>query len=463
MRNEALAQHVKGKIRVVIVGAGFGGLYAAKSLARNASLSVTLVDKRNYHLFQPLLYQVATGMLSPGDIASPIRHILRYHKNVRVIQASVTDIAPDERKVFWAGGELEYDILIAACGVKHSYFGNDHWRDVAPGLKTVEHALEMRQRIFSAFEAAEVSADPAERRKGMCFLVVGAGPTGVELAGAVGELAHRTLPEEFRHIDTRNARVILAEGADQILPSYPEDLSRAALRALKELGVEVRTGTLVTEIEHGRARLEGPDGAEEIAAGTVLWAAGVQTSRFGQTLAERTGSKRDRAGKIHVNLDLSLPSHPEIFVIGDLAHLEDGKAGALPGVAQVALQQGRYMARVLAARQRGVDCAPFRYKNKGSMAVIGRNRAIADLGWLHLRGTPAWYLWAVVHIMALVGFGNRLLVMTRWAWSYVTRQSGVRLITSIPQARTEQTERAHHPNSRPSRESQAGPRDRDTD
>ena len=458
MQNGASARETNGKTRVVIVGAGFGGLYAAKSLARNPSLSITVIDKRNYHLFQPLLYQVATGMLSPGDIASPIRHILRHHKNVRVIQASVTDVDPDRRKLFWPNGEIEYDILIAASGVKHSYFGNDRWRDVAPGLKTVEHALEMRQRIFSAFEAAEVATDPAEQSKGMCFLVVGAGPTGVELAGAVGELAHRTLPEEFRHIDTRKARIVLAEGADQILPSYPEDLSRAALRALDELGVEVRTATLVTEIEPGRAKLQGPDGAEEITAGTILWAAGVQASRFGQALAKRTGAKLDRAGKVHVNPDLSLPDHPEIFVIGDLAHLEDAEGNALPGVAQVALQQGRYVARLLAAGRQRDNNPPFRYKNKGSMAVIGRNRAIADLGWLHMRGALAWYLWAAVHIMALIGFGNRLLVMTRWAWGYVTRQSGVRLITSIPQARTAQTERAHHPDNRPAGGSDLEPR-----
>lgn len=438
MTNPSSSQHV------VIVGAGFAGLYAAQALSEDQHFKITLIDKRNYHLFQPLLYQVATGMLSPGDIASPIRHILKNRPNVQVLQGSVTEVHPQRKCILFTGGEITYDILIAATGVKHSYFGHDEWRERAPGLKTVEHALEMRQRIFSAFEAAEVETDPDKRNALMTFVVVGGGPTGVELAGALGELAHHSLRGEYRAIDSKDARIILAEGAPQILPSYPPDLAKDARRSLEKLGVEVRTNTLVQVVEEDRVQLKTEQGEIELKAGTILWAAGVQASRFGQTLAKHTQAQQDRAGKLIVNPDLSLPGYPEIFVVGDLANYAHQCGKPLPGVAQTAIQEGRYVAALLKARQQGTSLPSFHYHDKGSLAVIGRNAAVAQIGSIHLKGILAWYIWAVVHIMALIGFGNRLLVMTRWAWSYVTRQSGVRLITSIPEARTEQAGRAHH-------------------
>ncbi|MGB3133423.1 MAG: NAD(P)/FAD-dependent oxidoreductase [Candidatus Macondimonas sp.] len=430
---------------IVIVGAGFGGLYAAKALSQDPAFRVTVIDKRNYHLFQPLLYQVATGKLAPSDIATPIRHVLRGRPNVRVVQGAAVDLDPVARKVILNGGaEIGYDILLAATGVKHSYFGNDAWREDAPGLKTVEHALEMRQRIFSAFEAAELSQDPAEQARLMTFVVVGGGPTGVELAGAIGELAQHTLKDEFRHIDTRRTRIVLAEGAPQVLSSYPADLAAAAERSLKKLGVEVLTRTLVTHIDAEGARLKMPDGTEQVVeASTVLWAAGVRASRFGQALANRVQCTLDRAGKVEVNADLSLPAHPEIFVIGDLAHYAPDGAAALPGVAPVAMQQGAYVARLLKARQRGRSLGPFRYRNQGSMAVIGRHAAVGDLRFMHVTGITAWYLWVLVHMMGLIEFGNRVVVMTRWAWNYLTRNSGSRLITSVPEARTGHADRAH--------------------
>ena len=441
------ASQDQGKHHVVIVGGGFAGLYAAKVLSRDDSVRVTVIDKRNYHLFQPLLYQVATGTLSPGDIATPIRHILRGRRNVRVLQAAAQDVDPAARRIeFQGGGHIEYDTLIAATGVKHSYFGHDEWREDAPGLKTVEHALEMRQRIFSAFEAAEMEPGPARRRAYMTFVIVGGGPTGVELAGALGELAQSVLPAEFQNIDTRQTRIVLAEGLPAILSSYPPDLRTAAQEQLERLGVEVRTGTLVTALGNGEVTLSRKDAEDEtLRAQTVLWAAGVQASRFGKALAQRTEATQERAGKLRVAADLSLPHHPNIFVIGDLGHCEPAPGEVVPGVAQGAIQQGEYVARLLQARLGGrAEPAPFRYRDKGSMAVIGRHAAVADLKRLHMKGSLAWYLWLFVHIRALVAFGNRLLVLTRWGWSYTTRQSGVRLITSVPEARTEPVERAHH-------------------
>ncbi len=430
---------------VVIVGAGFGGLYAAKALSQDPAFKITVIDKRNYHLFQPLLYQVATGKLAPSDIATPIRHVLRRRPNVRVVQGAAVDLDPVARKVILNGGTtIGYDILIAATGVKHSYFGNDAWREDAPGLKTVEHALEIRQRIFSAFEAAELSEDAHEQARLTTFVVVGAGPTGVELAGAIGELAQHTLKNEFQNIDTRRTRIVLAEGAGQVLPSYPADLAAAAEAALKKLGVEVMTQTLVIHIDEGGVRLKRPDGREEtVEARTVLWAAGVQASRFGQALANRVQCTLDRAGKVEVNADLSLPEHPEIFVIGDLSLYKPEGGAALPGVAPVALQQGEYVARLLKAQRQGRSLPGFRYRNQGSMAVIGRHAAVGDLRFFHVKGVFAWYLWVLVHMMGLIEFGNRLVVMTRWAWNYLTRNSGSRLITSVPEARTGHADRAH--------------------
>ncbi|HYW92335.1 MAG TPA: NAD(P)/FAD-dependent oxidoreductase [Gammaproteobacteria bacterium] len=436
-RQQPVEQH-----HVVIVGAGFGGLYAARRLARDPDLRITVIDKRNYHLFQPLLYQVATGSLSPGEIATPIRSILRDRNNVRVIHATVTDLDPAARRVLFKGGETVYDTLIAATGVKHSYFGNDRWRTRAPGLKTVEHALEIRQRIFSAFEAAELEPDPHERRALLSFVVVGGGPTGVELAGALGELAHHTLVRDFHNIDTRGARIVLVEGAAQVLPSYPADLAAAATRSLRRLGVEVLSDTLVTDIREERVLLRHAGEERAMTAATVLWAAGVQASSFGRVLAERTGARLDRGGKVVVNADLSLPGYPGIFVIGDLAHFEhDGPA--LPGVAPVAVQQGRYVARLLERRRHGRRTVPFRYVDKGSMAVIGRHAAVAHIGPVHLRGFVAWLAWVVVHVTYLIEFGNKLRVMVQWAWTYFTRKRGVRLITSVPEAATEQARRMH--------------------
>ncbi|HYW05192.1 MAG TPA: NAD(P)/FAD-dependent oxidoreductase [Gammaproteobacteria bacterium] len=427
---------------VVIVGAGFGGLYAARRLARDPGFRVTIIDKRNYHLFQPLLYQVATGSLSPGEIAAPIRSILRDRDNVRVIHATVTDLDPAGRRVIFKGGEARYDTLIAATGVKHSYFGNDRWRGRAPGLKTVEHALEIRQRIFSAFEAAELEPDPERRRTLLSFVVVGGGPTGVELAGALGELAHHTLVRDFRYIDTREARIVLVEGAAQVLPSYPPDLAAAAGGSLGRLGVEVLADTLVTDIGEDRVVLRHAGEERGMSAATVLWAAGVQASSFGRVLAERTGARLDQGGKVVVDADLSVPGCPGIFVIGDLAHYEhDGPA--LPGVAPVAVQQGRYVAGMLRRRRHGRRTRPFRYVDKGSMAVIGRNAAVAHIGPVHLHGFVAWLTWVVVHVAYLVEFGNKLRVMVQWAWSYFTRKRGVRLITSVPEASTEQARRMH--------------------
>ena len=431
-----MSKHSAEQTRVVIVGGGFGGLYAAQRLSRDRHYQVTVIDKRNYHLFQPLLYQVATGTLSPGDIATPIRAVLRGRRNVQVLQATVRDLDPEARKVFYDGGEAGYDILIVASGVKHHYFGNEQWREHAPGLKTVEHALEMRQRIFSAFEEAELETDTARRDALLNFIVVGGGPTGVELAGAIGELAHHTLHRDFRSFDPRQARVQLIEGAAHILPTYPEDLSRAARHALEKLGVDVHTQTLVTAIDGEQITLRSGEQEQQQRAATVLWAAGVRASRFGQALARRVDAQLDNGGKVIVNEDLSLPAHPEIFVIGDLAHYEHGGKPPLPGVAPVAIQQGRYVARLLQRRRRNKTMRPFKYFDKGSMAVIGRNAAVADIGPLHLKGFPAWITWVFVHVMYLIEFDNKLLVMTQWAWNYFTRKRGVRLITSVPVART---------------------------
>ena len=429
--------------RVVIIGGGFGGLYAARQLSRDPHYQVTVIDKRNYHLFQPLLYQVATGTLSPGDIATPIRSVLSGRPNAQVLQATAQDLDPQARKVFFNGGEISYDILIVASGVKHHYFGNDQWRKDAPGLKTVEHALEMRQRIFSAFEHAELEADPEHRRTLLNFVVVGAGPTGVELAGAIGELAQHTLKRDFRNFDPRDARVQLIEGAGKVLPTYPDDLSAAARKSLERLGVEVMTNTMVTSIDGEDITLRHGQDERHIRAGTVLWAAGVRASRFGQALAKRVDARLDNGGKVIVNEDLSLPQHPEIFVIGDLAHYEHGGKPPLPGVAPVAIQQGRYVARLLKRRRRDKQTGPFRYFDKGSMAVIGRNAAVADIGPVHLKGFPAWITWVLVHVMYLIEFDSKLLVMTQWGWNYFTRKRGVRLVTSVPETTTEQAGRMH--------------------
>jgi len=410
---------------VVILGGGFGGLAAAKRL-RKARVRVTLLDRRNHHLFQPLLYQVATAGLNPSDIAYPIRSILKKQKNARVLLAEATAIDTANRRVVLDAGFVEYDYLIVATGATHSYFGQD-WAKVAPGLKSVEDATEIRRRIFLAYEAAEREPDGAAQRAWLTFVVVGAGPTGVELAGALREIGLHTLASDFRRIDPRSVRVVLLEGQDRVLPPYPPKLSAAAERTLTARRVEVRTGSKVTEIDAGGVMVETTGGARErIEARTVLWAAGVAAS----PLARSLGVPLDRAGRVEVGPDLAIPGHPEIFVIGDLAHaIQDGKP--LPGVAQTAMQGGRYAADLIRAEAGGPPGPrrPFRYKDKGSMAAIGRSSAVVDIGRLETSGFFAWLFWWALHIILLIGFKNRFLVFFAWVWSWLTFQRGARLIT----------------------------------
>ncbi|MBP7964040.1 MAG: NAD(P)/FAD-dependent oxidoreductase [Caldilineaceae bacterium] len=414
---------------LVIIGGGFGGLYAAKALKR-APVRITLIDRRNFHLFQPLLYQVATGGLSPGNIAAPLRSIFRRQKNVRTLLGEVVDIDTRGRAVVLADGErVAYESLLVAAGVTHSYFGKDAWAEYAPGLKSVEDALEIRKRVLLAFEAAERETDPAARRAWLTFAVVGAGATGVELAGAIEELAKHTLRDNFRAIDPSQAKVLLLEGTDRVLPPYPADLSRKAQASLEKIGVEVRTGTLVTGVDgQGITVVQG--GVQEvIACRTVLWSAGVKASGLSKVLQDATGVELDRAGRVMVGPDLSVPGHPEIFVAGDMAHVVDKAGNLLPGVAPVAMQAGRYVAKVITGRLTGQAVAPFRYGDKGSMATIGRAAAVADIGPLHFGGLLAWLAWIFVHLMYLVSFDNRVLVFVQWLWNYVTFNRGVRLIT----------------------------------
>ncbi len=405
---------------VVIVGGGFAGLYAARSLGR-APVRVTLLDRRNHHLFQPLLYQVATAALSPGDIASPIRWILRRQDNVEVLLADVQRVEPERHRVVLADGEVTYDYLILATGATHAYFGRDEWRPVAPGLKTLEDALEIRRRVLLAFEHAERQIDPAKRQTLLTFVVIGGGPTGVELAGALAEISRESLALNFRHFDPRSARIVLVEGAPALLGAFPESLRAAARRDLDRLGVDVRTGSIVTAVSTGRVEM----GAESIEAATILWAAGVAASPVGATLGVAT----DRAGRVLVEPDLTIPGHRDVFVVGDLASLKGPDGKPLPGVAQVAIQMGKHAAANIS---RAIDRQPyraFRYRDLGNMATIGRASAIADFGWLRLTGWFAWLAWLFVHIMNLIGFRNRVVVLIQWAWAYITYQRAIRLIT----------------------------------
>nr|RNJ65957.1 MAG: NAD(P)/FAD-dependent oxidoreductase [Leptolyngbya sp. IPPAS B-1204] len=415
--------------RIVIVGGGFGGLYAAKALGRSKQFEITLIDKRNFHLFQPLLYQVATGKLSPGDISSPLRAILSHYRNVRVLMDEVIDIDPERHHVSLQTGTLPYDTLIVATGVSHHYFGHDQWAEVAPGLKTVEDAIEMRRRIFRAFEAAETESDLAKRRAWLTFVVVGGGPTGVELAGALGELAHHALKHDFRSIDTRETQILLLEGVDRVLPTYPPKLSAVAAKSLAELGVTVQTQSLVTGITEDAVTVRRGEQTEIIPAKTVLWAAGVRASGMGQVLAERTGATLDRAGRVIVNPDLSVPGQPDIFVIGDLAHYAHQGNQPLPGVAPVAMQQGAYVAKLIRHRLQQRELPAFHYTDVGSLAVIGQNAAVVNLGWLKLSGFLAWLIWVFAHIYYLIEFDNKLIVMIQWFWNYFSRKGGSRLIT----------------------------------
>jgi NADH dehydrogenase len=414
--------------RVVILGGGFGGLYAAKAL-KKAPVQVTLLDRRNFHLFQPLLYQVATGSLSPGEIASPLRSVLRRQKNTRVLLGEATDLdAEGHSLILDDGANVEYDSLIVATGSADSYFGHDDWRRSAPGLKSIEEATEIRHKILYAFEAAERENDPEKRREWLTFVIVGAGPTGVELAGALAEIAHDTVRHDFRSIHPQDARIFLLEGGPRILPSYPEDLSAKAKASLIKLSVTPQTGVMVTDVDDGGVAVKSANGNKRIAARTIIWAAGVKPSPFAQVLEHRAGATRDKQGHVIVNSDCSLPGHPEIFVIGDLAHFEqDGKT--LPGVAQVAMQQGAYVAKLIGQRSHGRILPPFHYHDKGSLAVIGRAAAVAQIGSLHMSGLLAWLTWVFVHLMYLVEFSNRVLVFVQWGFLYLTFNRGARLIT----------------------------------
>jgi NADH dehydrogenase len=420
---------------VVIVGGGFGGLYAAKNLGRDPRAAVTLVDRRNFHLFQPLLYQVATGALSPGEIAQPLRAILRKQRDTTVLLGEAVGLDPERKEVILSdGGPIGYDTLVVATGARHAYFGHDEWEGFAPGLKTLEDAGEMRRRILIAFEAAEREADPVRRQEWMTFVVVGGGPTGVELAGALGEIANDTLRHDFRRIHPPDAAIHIIEAVDRVLPSYPASLSASAKRQLERLGVTVSTGTMVTAIdEHGVTVRQGEAEETRIPSRTVLWAAGVRASRFGRVVAEATGVEMDRVGRIPVGPDLTIPGHPEIFVIGDLAVVARPDGSAVPGVAPAAIQEGTYVAREIGRRLAGEPSKAFRYNAKGDVATIGRLSGVADIGWLgpfgRLSGFLAWAMWLGIHIVYLIGFANRIVVTIRWAWSFFTRGRSTRLIT----------------------------------
>jgi NADH dehydrogenase len=404
---------------VVILGGGFGGLSAARAL-RKAPVRVTLLDRRNHHLFQPLLYQVATAALNASDIAAPIRSVLRRQQNTRVLLAEATGLDPANRKVILADGECAYDYLIVATGATHSYFGHDEWAPYAAGLKTIEDALEMRRRVLTAFERAERETAPEKQKAWMTFVIVGGGPTGVELAGALSEISRHALARDFKAIDPAQARIVLLQGGDRILPSFPSVLSEKAMEKLRDLGVEARVNAIVTAID-----AEGVNvGTERIAARTTLWAAGVSAS----PLARSLGVPLDSAGRVEVTPDLTVPGRPEIFVIGDLAALKQN-GQLLPGVAPVAMQEGRHAAANVIRAVRGEPLAPFVYKDKGSLAVIGRGSGVAAFPKSNWSGLPAWWAWLLVHIFYLIGFRNRVLVLLQWAWAYLTWQRGARLIT----------------------------------
>ncbi len=420
--------------RVVILGGGFGGLYAAQALKR-APLNVTVIDRRNYHLFQPLLYQVATGSLSPGEIAAPIRGILGGQKNTNVLLGEAADIDPVTKNVVLKdGAAISYDYLIVATGSQGSYFGHDEWRAYAPNLKNIDDATAIRHKLLLAFEAAERTTDPVERNKWLTFVVVGAGPTGVELAGALGEIANHTLTRDFRSIHPADARILVVDGGTRLLATFPEDLAKKAEKQLGKLCVRVRTGVVVTCVDESGVSLKTPTGTDHIASHTVIWAAGVAVSDFARQLAKRTSVETDRAGHIKVAPDLTVPGYPDIYVVGDLALVTDPKGKPLPGVAQVAMQGGSYAARSIIKRVKGqAEQKPFYYFNKGDLAVIGRAAAIANIFGVHLSGFPAWLVWLFVHLMYIVEFQSRILVFVQWGFLYLTFSRGARLITgSLP-------------------------------
>src|SRR5881227_1744937 len=418
---------MNAKPRVIIVGAGFGGLEAAKKLACE-DVSLMVIDRTNYHLFQPLLYQVATAALSPADIAAPVRAILSKCRNVEVILAEVQSVDVEAKKVKMVDLEIDYDYLILATGARHSYFGHNEWEKLAPGLKSLEDAVELRRRILLAFEFAEKTTDEAARKAAMNFVIIGGGPTGVEMAGAIAEISRYTLAKDFRHIDPSQARVILIEGGPRLLGPYPEDLSESARKQLIKLGVQVYTNARVTNITEEGVQMDG----EFIPCRVKIWAAGNNASFVGKTVTAPV----DRVGRVVVNNDLTIPGHPEVQVIGDLANFSHEGGRPLPGVSPVAMQQGRHAARNICAMMDGGKPERFHYWDKGSMATIGRNRAVADLNFVHLSGLPAWLVWLFVHIIFLVGFRNRLAVLFQWAWAYFTFNAGARLITRNFQSET---------------------------
>jgi len=423
---------------VVVVGGGFGGLQAVLRL-RRASVEVTLVDRRNFHLFQPLTYQVATGALSPGEVAYPLRAIFKRSRNVRVLMAEVEDVDLEARELrlvpvagIPAPATIPYDTLIVSGGSQYSYFGHDEWSDYAAEVKSLESALTVRNRLLSAFEAAEWESDPERRAAWLTFVVVGAGPTGVEMAGQIGELARDTLRADFRSIDPRTARILLVEAADRALTTFPPSLSAKAARSLEKLGVSVLTQRTVVGVDGEGVAIESGGGdPERIASRTVIWAAGVTASGLAKRLAELTGAESDRAGRVTVEPDLTLPGHPEVFALGDMVRVRDPGGGStvLPGVAPVAMQQGRYVAKVVRDRLRSRPTQAFRYHDKGNLATIGRGAAVADIKGLKLSGLLAWITWLVVHLWYLIGFQNRLLVFIRWTSSFFTHGRGARLIT----------------------------------
>ena len=413
--------HHRNRPRVIIVGGGFGGLSAGKAL-RNVNVRVTLLDRRNHHLFQPLLYQVATAALSPADIAAPLRQIFRKQENIEVILTEVQQIDPVSRTVGTTDGPMKYDFLIVAAGARHSYFGHDRWEKFAPGLKSLDDAVEIRRRLLLAFEIAEKTSDDDERRAALTFVVIGAGPTGVEMAGAISEIARVTLVRDFRHIDPAQARVILLDAASRVLPTYVEELSESARRQLHDIGVEVRLRALVEKISEAGVTLKG---GERIETRTIVWAAGNAASPLGATL----GTPLDKQGRVIVEPDLSVPGHRDLFVIGDMAHCAPDGGDPLPGLSPVAMQQGRHVAENIRIALAGGWTQPFSYFDKGTMATIGRHAAVADAGFIRFSGYPAWLAWLFVHLIFLVGFRSKIMVLLSWAYAYITYGRGARLIT----------------------------------
>jgi NADH dehydrogenase len=414
---------------VVIVGGGFGGLQAAKQL-KDAPVQVTLIDRRNHHLFQPLLYQVATGELSPADIASSLRSLLKHQKNARVVLGEVVDFDVANRRIILTDGALSYDTLIVAAGAVNHYFGNDQWAQWAPSLKNVEDAANIRRQILMAFEAAERAGDPEVARSWLTFVIIGGGPTGVELAGALSEVARETLKREFRAINPADARILLVQSGDRILPTYSPDLSAHAAEALRQLGVEVITGARVTDVQRKSVTLSYGERQEQIPARTVIWAAGVKASPLGKALADATGAPVDRGGRVQVESDLTVRGHPEIFVIGDLANFSHQTGQPLPGVAQVAIQQGRYVGNLVKRRLQGQTMPAFRYRDRGSVATIGRGAAVAEIGRVRFAGWLAWHLWLFIHLTFQPDAQNRVLVFVQWLWNFMTRSRSALLITA---------------------------------